>query len=308
LIRSHKLEHALRVIKYGVLEPLLSLAVGHTGFLFPARNGFIPPDWMNFAGGGDFQTIGRENVELLKRCAALQPYERVLEIGCGIGRNAAFLAEYLDSGTYAGFDVVRTGIIWCNRHIASQHPTFAFRRVDVRNAFYNPWGGIPSTVFSFPYEDYCFDLVFDGAGALYTADNGPDRDDELNRVVAGGNYGWPMQLGATTAPEFVAPLHVWSRIVAPGGMAFYTGTQFPAAFRGKLFVVLFGDTFSQGPSDRAKRVQLVDLAATPPSFEDFAVYAFAGFGNPVDVAQGPDGSLFVSDIFQGIIYRIRYTR
>ncbi len=160
MIRSHKLEHALRVIKYGVLEPLLSLAVGHTGFLFPARNGFIPPDWMNFAGGGDFQTIGRENVELLKRCAALQPYERVLEIGCGIGRNAAFLAEYLDSGTYAGFDVVRTGIIWCNRHIASQHPTFAFRRVDVRNAFYNPWGGIPSTVFSFPYEDYCFDLVF----------------------------------------------------------------------------------------------------------------------------------------------------
>jgi len=159
-MRSHKLSHALRGIKYGVLEPLLSVAVQHTGFLFPARNGFIPPDWMNFAGGGDFQIIGREDVALLKRYAALKPHERVLEIGCGIGRNAAFLAEYLDSGTYAGFDVVRTGIIWCNKHIASQHPRFAFRRVDVRNAFYNPWGRTPSTAFRFPYEDDCFDLAF----------------------------------------------------------------------------------------------------------------------------------------------------
>ena len=169
----------------------------------------------------------------------------------------------------------------------------------------NPFPG--SYTYAYGFRN-CFDLVFDVAGELFSADNGPDRDDELNRIVAGGNYGWPIQLGATTAPEFVAPLHVWNQIVAPGGMAFYTGTQFPAAFRGKLFVVLFGDTFSQGPSDRAKRVQLVDLAATPPSFVDFAVYAFAGIGNPVDVAQGPDGSLFLSDIFQGIMYRIRYTR
>ncbi|MGH2600400.1 MAG: hypothetical protein ACRDJ9_13570, partial [Dehalococcoidia bacterium] len=95
--------------------------------------------------------------------------------------------------------------------------------------------------------------------------------------------------------------------VAPGGMAFYTGTEFPAAFRGKLFVVLFGGTFSQGPSDRAKRVQVVDLSTTPPQFEDFAVYAFAGIGNPLDIVQGADGSLFLSDIFQGRIYRITYT-
>ena len=152
-----------------------------------------------------------------------------------------------------------------------------------------------------------FDLAFDGTGALYAADNGPGSRDELNRIVAGGNYAWPLALGATFAPEFVSPLVVWPEIVSPNGMAFYGGAQFPAAYRGKLFLVLFGDTFSRGPSPRAKRIQIVDLSSTPPALEDFAVYDFTGIGNPLDLAVGPDGSLFLSDIFQGHIFRIRYT-
>lgn len=177
-----------------------------------------------------------------------------------------------------------------------------------------PDGGIPadnpfpgSYTYAYGFRN-AFDLAFDAAGALYATDNGPDRDDELNRITRGGNYGWPLALGADGTPGFLPPLHVWNRIVAPGGMAFYTGTQFPAAYRGKLFVVLFGDTYSQGPSDHAKRVQVVDLATTPPAFTDFAVYTFAGIGNPLDLAQGPDGSLYLSDIFQGRVFRIRYTR
>ena len=177
----------------------------------------------------------------------------------------------------------------------------------------NPDGSVPgdnpfpnSYTYAYGFRN-CFDLVFDGAGELFSADNGPDRNDELNRIVAGGNYGWPVALGETSAPEFVAPLHVWPQIVSPDGMLFYQGTQFPAAFRGKLFLVLFGDTFSEGPSDRAKRVQMVDLDSTPPTFEDFAVYDFSGVGNPLDVTEGPGGSLFLSDIFQGRVFKISYT-
>lgn len=176
----------------------------------------------------------------------------------------------------------------------------------------NPDGSLPrdnpfpdSYTYAYGFRN-CFDLVFDGAGALFSADNGPERDDELNRIVAGGNYGWPMELGETSAPEFVAPLHVWPQIVAPGGMMFYKGTQFPAAFRGKLFLVLFGDTFSYAASDRAKRLQVVDLGTTPPSLEDFAVYEFSGLGNPLDVTEGPDGSVLLSDIFRGEIFKISY--
>jgi glucose/arabinose dehydrogenase len=36
------------------------------------------------------------------------------------------------------------------------------------------------------------------------------------------------------------------------------------------------------------------------------VYDFPGLGNPLDVTEGPDGSLFLSDIFQGRIFRISY--
>lgn len=169
----------------------------------------------------------------------------------------------------------------------------------------NPFTGSYTYAYGFRNS---FDLVFNAAGELFSTDNGPDRDDELNKIIAAGNYGWPTYLGATTAPGIVAPLRVWNQIVAPSGMTFYTGTQFPAAYRGKLFVVLFGGTFSQGPSDRAKRVTMVDVTRTPPSFTDFAVYTFAGIGNPVDVAQGPDGSLYLSDIFQGNVFRIAYTR
>jgi glucose/arabinose dehydrogenase len=167
----------------------------------------------------------------------------------------------------------------------------------------NPFPG--SYTYAYGFRN-AFDLVFDEAGELFSADNGPERDDELNRIIAAGNYGWPVHLGATSTPGFVSPLHVWPLIVAPGGMLFYAGTQFPAAFRGRLLIVLFGDTFAAGPSDRAKRVQLVDIASTPPVFEDLAVYDFAGMGNPLDIAEGPDGSVFLSDIFQGRIFRVAY--
>ncbi len=152
-----------------------------------------------------------------------------------------------------------------------------------------------------------FDLAFAPDGRLWATDNGPERDDELNEIVAGGNFGWPDRLGATAEPEFVSPRHVWSRIVAPAGMLFYRGTQFPSRYRDKLFLVLFGFTFTQGPSELSKRIQAVDVTTDPPQFEDFAVYDFLGLGNPLDIAEGPGGSLYLSDIFQGRIFRIWYT-
>ncbi len=170
----------------------------------------------------------------------------------------------------------------------------------------NPFAG--SLTYAYGFRN-CFDLAFDAAGTLYTVDNGPETLDELNRVEARANYGWPLRLGLRGGDGqgvFADPLHAWAQIVSPAGMLFYQGTQFPAAYRGKLFLVLFGGTYSEGPGDRAKRIQVVDPNASPPTFEDFAVYRFTGLGNPLDVAEGPDGSLYLTDIFQGRIFRIRY--
>ncbi len=129
----------------------------------------------------------------------------------------------------------------------------------------------------------------------------------MNRIVARGKYGWPIQLGKHKPDAvFINPLHTWRKIVSPAGMVFYQGTQFPAAYRGKLFLVLFGSTFSKGPSSISKRVQVVDLNAMPPTFEDFAVYTFTGTGNILDITEGPDGSLYLTEIFQGKIFRISF--
>lgn len=169
----------------------------------------------------------------------------------------------------------------------------------------NPFPG--STTYAYGLRN-SFDLAFNDDGDLFSADNGPSQNDELNRIVAGGNYGWPLHLGEHAPdPAFINPAHTWGQIVSPDGMVFYRGTQFPASYRGKLFLVLFGSTFSEGPSPIAKRVQVVDLAATPPTFEDFAVYTTTGMGNPLDLAEGPDGSLYLADIFQGRIFRIWYS-
>ena len=68
------------------------------------------------------------------RLAGLTPDEAVLEPGCGAGRIAEPLTRYLsEDGSYDGFDVVAEAIESCKRGIASRHPNFHFRHVDVFN-------------------------------------------------------------------------------------------------------------------------------------------------------------------------------
>lgn len=157
----------------------------------------------------------------------------------------------------------------------------------------------------------CFDLVFLSNGDLLTTCNGPASNDEMEVVEKAANYGWPYFTGRGQTVGFVDPVHVWSEVVSPTGMLVYQGTQFPVRYRGKLLQVLFGSTHSHGPSTIAKRVQVVDLAGSglqaSATFEDLLVYKFEDRGNPLDIVEGPDGSVYVSDIFKGLIYRIRYT-
>lgn len=153
-----------------------------------------------------------------------------------------------------------------------------------------------------------YDLIFTDSGELLSTDNGPNGMDEFNVILPGENYGWP-EVGNRNDPDYVDPVHTWNEAVSPTGMHIYRGEQFPSDYQGKLFQVLFGQTHSDGPSNIAKRVQVASLEDIGPDgtieFEDFAVFEFPTISNPLDVTEGPDGSLYVSDIFQGTIYRIR---
>jgi 2-polyprenyl-3-methyl-5-hydroxy-6-metoxy-1,4-benzoquinol methylase len=84
-----------------------------------------PPPEMTFCGDGDYRAIGAEFLGHFVRLGDLRPNERILDIGCGIGRMAVPLTQFLaDDGRYTGIDIVRDGIGWCSRSITPTYPNF----------------------------------------------------------------------------------------------------------------------------------------------------------------------------------------
>ncbi len=125
-----------------------------------------PPRGLSFVGGGDFEKTGREYLNYFTQLGGLQPESRVLDIGCGIGRMAIPLIDYLQGGSYSGFDVNREMIAWCRRRISSRRADFGFTWAPVYNRKYNPFGNVAGTEFRFPYPSSAFDFVF--ATSLFT--------------------------------------------------------------------------------------------------------------------------------------------
>src|SRR4051812_23038714 len=78
------------------------------------RDPLVPPRRLQLVGEGDFAATGEEFLGHLVELCGLAPHERVLDVGCGIGRLARPLSRFLDErGSYAGFDVNAVGIGWC---------------------------------------------------------------------------------------------------------------------------------------------------------------------------------------------------
>jgi ubiquinone/menaquinone biosynthesis C-methylase UbiE len=126
----------------------------------------LPPRRLSFVGRGDFERTGDEYLGHFRELGGLQPGDRVLDMGCGIGRMAIPLMGYLEGGSYEGFDVGRAMIRWCSRELTPQRPEFRFTWAPVYNQKYNPFGTASAAEFRFPYEDACFDFVF--ATSLFT--------------------------------------------------------------------------------------------------------------------------------------------
>jgi SAM-dependent methyltransferase len=121
----------------------------------------IPPAEKNFVGDGDFIKIGETFLGYFKDLCGLQPTARVLDVGCGIGRMAIPLTQYLnDEGGYEGFDIVPDGIRWCESKITPAYPHFRFTHANIYNKQYNPGGVVKAADYDFPYASRTFDFVF----------------------------------------------------------------------------------------------------------------------------------------------------
>lgn len=121
----------------------------------------VPPPESVFVGDGDFLGTGFRFLRIFKEVGGLTPEHKVLEVGCGIGRMAIPLTQYLSQdGSYDGFDIVPDGISWCKQHIATAHPNFRFQLINLYNSVYNPQGRIQPHELAFPYAEGSFDFVF----------------------------------------------------------------------------------------------------------------------------------------------------
>lgn len=161
--------------------------------------------------------------------------------------------------------------------------------------------------------------------ALWFTDNGPDNQgdngpsDELNVAAKGGlHFGFPYCHGGVVpdpalangrkCDEFVPPVAQLGPHVAPLGVTFYTGTQFPRTYQGNLFVAQHGSW--NRPNRIGYRIALItvigDKVVSDTPFLEGFLRGEAVVGRPADVAMLADGSMLVSDDYGGRVYRITY--
>ncbi len=127
-----------------------------------AANRFLPapPQPLMLCGDGDFRAIGAEFLGHFIHLADLRPDERVLDLGCGVGRMAVPLTQYLsERGSYMGVDVAADGIAWCRRAISPLYPRFRFEHLDLRHPIYNPGGVEDAAAVPLPFPDASFDFI-----------------------------------------------------------------------------------------------------------------------------------------------------
>ncbi len=104
-----------------------------------------------------FIDAGKSIVDELSVRQYLRPDSAILELGCGCGRNAIALSQYLEGrGTYIGQDVDEDMIHWCQQHL--QNGKFHFHHANIFSAVYNPKGK-PADDYEFPAHDATISLI-----------------------------------------------------------------------------------------------------------------------------------------------------
>lgn len=117
--------------------------------------------------------------------------------------------------------------------------------VPADNPFVGRKGALPE-IWSYGHRNVQGAALHPVTGELWANEHGPKGGDELNRVLPGRNYGWPVVTygreysglkisDSGTAPGMESPVHYWVPSIATSGLMFYTGDRFPD-WRGDAFV------------------------------------------------------------------------
>lgn len=172
------------------------------------------------------------------------------------------------------------------------------------NPFYvndpNPDPNSPrKKVYSYGHRNSFGFTFHPSTGDLWESENGPSspQSDEVNRVIAGGNYGWDAngQSGCRNSPPLVDPIVAFP-IFAPTGIVGIPASSsvYPFAYQGNLLVAGFNDG----------TIRLVIANPSVPCGSGNTSVAFSGgLGGLISMVLGSDGYVYVSSM-NGVIYRV----
>jgi glucose/arabinose dehydrogenase len=149
-------------------------------------------------------------------------------------------------------------------------------------------GGVEAMTWSTGHRNP-YGMVLTPDGRLWEEEMGPRGGDELNLILPGGNYGWPIVSNGDnysgqpipdhpSRPDLAAPKLWWNPSISPGGMIYYSGTMFPKLAGSLLIGALSGEALIRVTldGDKASAAEQWDMGARIR-----------------DVAQAPDGSIWL---------------
>ncbi|MCH7891722.1 MAG: PQQ-dependent sugar dehydrogenase [Gemmatimonadetes bacterium] len=170
--------------------------------------------------------------------------------------------------------------------------------------------GYAPEIFSLGHRNQQGAAIHPETGELWASEHAPQGGDEVNLILAGRNYGWPVvshgrEYGGRRVAEqpwqdgMEQPMIVWLPSIAATGMTFYTGDRFPA-WKGNLFVggLLAGRIRGTGHLER--------IALNRNGEELRREWLLAELGQRIrHVSESPDGLLYVlTDADNGALLRI----
>lgn len=169
-------------------------------------------------------------------------------------------------------------------------------RVPSDNPFVNRAGALPE-IWSYGHRNLQGLAIHPETGAIWATEHGPQGGDELNLILQGRNYGWPVigysvQYGGTrfhrgTHQEGMEqPIQYWTPSIGPSGLMIYTGNRF-AEWRGHFFAGgLDGRQIARLSIVQGEDGYQVERLERPA--------LLFGLGRIRDIRQGPDGYIYVA--------------
>lgn len=140
-----------------------SIRVPATYLFHPYKGYRIPSHLIALTGGPaeQLEETGAAHIRLFQNHVGITPAMRIVDVGCGIGRDAFQLFDILGpDGAYIGIDVTPDSIRWCSANITRRDPRFTFHHADAQNELYNPFGRGTSMDFAIPAADASVDRIF----------------------------------------------------------------------------------------------------------------------------------------------------